>query len=601
MAKKFKPPIDYTSRDFDSIKRSLINYAKKYYPNTSNDFNEASFGALMVDMVSYIGDIMSFYLDYQANESFVESAIEFKNVIRLAEQMGYKYEPEVTAYGTVAIFVKVPANTSGLGPDTDYIPILKRNSKLTSTQNTSFILTSDVDFKNANNQVLVSDVDAATGTPTHYAIKAYGEVISGDVGVERFVVGDYTPFLKLTMETDSVAEILSVVDSDGNDYYQVDYLSQDIVYLDSLNTNTEDRDYVSNILKPASVPRRFVLKQDPTSVSLQFGQGSSTDAITENDDKLDPNKVALKMHGKKYISESSFDPTVLVKNNNLGVAPENTTVSVFYRTNLTNNVNAGVDSVNRFVSADFEFENPELLTDSIVQGIVTTAEVSNEEPIVGTISDPGLREIKIRAKNSFATQNRAVTKKDYLSLVYSMPSRFGSVARAMIKQDKDSFKRNLNLYVVSLGLDATLFTTKRKIKANLKNWLAQYKMLNDTIDIIDAKILNLGIEYKAIGQRNVNKLDLIQDINDALRQAFIEHPQIGESFFITDVYNVINSVPGVVDADDVEIFIPRGELYSDFTIDLDNYISPDGRSIKVPDDVIWEIKFIGTDIKGTIL
>lgn len=601
MAKKFTPPIEYTSRDFDSIKRSLINYAKKYYPNTSKDFNEASFGALMIDMVSYIGDIMSFYLDYQANESFVESAIEFKNVLRLAEQMGYKYEPEVTAYGTVAIFVKVPANASGLGPDLDYIPILRRNAKLASTTNTSFILTTDVDFKDANNQILVSDVDPTTGTPTHYAIKAYAEVISGDIGIEQFVVGGYTPFLKLEMDTTSVAEILSVLDSSGNEYYQVDYLSQDIVYLDVLNTNTEDRDYVSKILKPVSVPRRFVFKQDLEGASLQFGQGSSSDAIVENDDKLDPNKVVLKMHGKKYISESSFDPTVLVKNNNLGVAPEDTILKVFYRTNLTNNVNAGVDTVTRFISSDFEFENPELLSPSIIEGIVESAEVSNEEPIVGTVSDPSTNEVRIRAKNSFATQNRAVTKKDYISLVYSMPSRFGSVARAMIKQDKDSFKRNLNLYVISLGLDQTLMTTKRKIKANLKNWLGQYKMLNDTIDIVDANIVNLGIEYKVLGERNTNKLDLIQDINDALRSQFIEHPQIGESFFITDVYNVINSVPGVVDADDVQIFIPRGELYSDFTIDLDNYISPDGRFIKMPDNVIWEIKFIGTDVKGTVV
>tara|TARA_R110002020_G_scaffold11079_1_gene42115 strand:- start:958 stop:2763 length:1806 start_codon:yes stop_codon:yes gene_type:complete len=601
MANKFTPPIDYTSRDFDSIKKSLINYAKKYYPNTSNDFNEASFGALMVDMVSYIGDIMSFYVDYQANESFIDTAIEFKNILRLAQQMGYKYDPQVTAHGVVSVFIKVPANASGLGPDEDYIPILKRNSRFVSVENTTFILTSDIDFKNSQNQVLVSDTDPTTGNPTHYAIKAYGEVISGDIGVYEFSAGEFSPFPKFIIDVPSIAEILSVVDTDGNEYYQVDYLSQDVIYMDVINTNVEDRDFVPRILKPVTAARRFVLEQTPDEVALQFGQGAATDAIIENDDKLDPNTVALKMHGKKYISDTSFDPTVLVENNNLGVAPENTTVRVFYRTNLTNNVNVGVNSLTRFVTSNFEFPNPELLADALVEGVIGTAEVSNEEPIVGTINSPETTELRLRAKNSFATQNRAVTKRDYLSLAYSMPSKFGSISRAMIKQDKDSFKRNLNLYVISSGLDDSLMAANAKIKANLKNWLGQYKMINDTVDIIDAKILNLGIEYKAVGERNRNKYDLIQSVNAALMEKLSSSPQIGESFFITDVYNVINSVDGVVDADTVEVFVQRGGIYSSFSLDLDNYISPDGRFIKVPDDVIWEIKFAGNDIKGTIV
>ena len=601
MANKFTPPIDYTSRDFDSIKKSLINYAKKYYPNTSNDFNDASFGALMLDMISYIGDIMSFYVDYQANESFIDTAIEYENILNLAAQMGYKYDPEVTAYGTVAIFIKVPANTSGLGPDEDYIPVLKQNAKFTTSDSVTFILTTDVDFKNSQNQVLVSDVDAVTGNPTHYAIKAYGEVISGDLGVYEFTVGDFAPFPRFTLDIPSVAEILSVTDTQGNEYYQVDYLSQDIIYMDIINTNIEDRDFVPRILKPMSAARRFVLEQTPGGVKLQFGQGAATDAIVSNDEKLDPNNVALKMHGKQYISETSFDPSVLVENNNLGVSPENTVVRVYYRSNLTDNVNVGVNGLTRFVNSTFEFSNPELLADSIVEGVTSTAEVSNEEPIVGTINDPSQAELKIRAKNNFATQNRAVTKRDYLSLSYSMPSKFGSIKRAMMKQDKDSFKKNLNLYVVAAGLDGSLMTANRKIKANLKNWIAQYKMINDTIDIVDTKILNIGIEYKAIAERNVNKYNLIQDINLALEDKFSTHPEIGESFFITDVYNVVNAVNGVVDTDDVQIFVQNGGAYSEFSLDLNNYISPDGRFIKVPDDVIWEIRFIGNDLKGTIV
>lgn len=154
---------------------------------------------------------------------------------------------------------------------------------------------------------------------------------------------------------------------------------------------------------------------------------------------------------------------------------------------------------------------------------------------------------------------------------------------------------------MSRGLDGTLTTTQRKIKVNLKNWLSQYKMINDTLDIVDAKILNLGISYKVVGERNINKFDLLQRINSSLSAQFSEHPQIGESFFITEVYKNINSVPGVMDADNVEIFVQTGNNYSGYTIDINTYLSPDGRFVRMPDDVIWEIKFIDNDIKGTIV
>ena len=334
---------------------------------------------------------------------------------------------------------------------------------------------------------------------------------------------------------------------------------------------------------------------------MQFGQGASTDALIANDDKLDPNKVALKMHGKSYISDTSFDPTILVENSSLGIAPEDTTIRVIYRTNLTDNINVGVGTMNQVTSANYSFDNVASLSEGVLNTVKHSIEVTNEEPVVGSVDFPDADEIKIRAKNAFSSQNRAVTKRDYNSIVSQMPAKFGAVTRSAVEQDKNSFKRNLNLYVISTGLDKTLMATPRKIKVNLKNWINQYKMINDTLDIIDTNIINLGIRYKALGERDKNKNDLLQDINFALENKFSAHPQIGESFFITDVYNVINDTPGVIDAVDVEIFTQTGTLYSDYTIDINNYISPDGRFINVPHNAIWEIKFIDNDLKGTVV
>jgi len=599
--KKFTPPIRYTDRDFQSIKESLINYAKKYYPTTATDFNEASFGALMVDMVSYIGDVLSFYLDYQVSESFLDSAIEFRNVLRLAQQAGYKYDPEVTAYGSVAVFIKVPANTSGLGPDTRYFPVLERNARFSTTNgNIPFLLTENIDFQNAQTQTVVSDVDGETGNPLYYAVKTYAPVISGDIGVYTFSVGEYTPFKKIELDVPNVAEILSVQDSEGNNYYEVDYLAQDVVYK-AVENREAGNNLVQNIVKAVSVPRRFVVVQEQEALFLQFGEGANTNKIIENDKKLDPSNVALKMHAKDYITTTSFDPYILTANNNLGVGPSNTTVTVTYRTNLINAINVGAEDLKGVTVAFFRFQNENSLSPSEVLKVQESLEISNEDIIVGADSLPTSDEVKIRAKAAIATQSRAVTKQDYISFSYSMPSRFGSIKRAMIKQDKDSFKRNLNLYVVGEGLDGVLATVPYKVKLNLKNWLGRYKMLNDTVDILDAKILNLRIDYIAIGETGFDKYDAQLNVAEAMAKFYSEKPEIGEPIYITDVYNVMNETRGIADISDVTITVQSGGIYSQYTLNLEKHTSPDGRFITLPDDVIYEIRFVGDDIQGVVL
>jgi hypothetical protein len=600
MVKKFTPPIKYTDRDFQSIKNSLIEYAKRYYPNTVNDFNEASFGSLMLDSVAYIGDVLSFYLDYQTSESFLDSAIEFKNVLRLAQQMGYKYSPEVTAYGTVAVYIKIPAESSGVGPDSRYMPTVTRGTRFGSVDNIPFITLEDLTFESSNSQIVVSDVDSATGNPLYYALKSYVPVISGDIGITTQKVEDYTPYKKITLDAPNIAEILSVIDSAGNEYYEVEYLSQDTIYT-SIPNKTADKALATEIFKTVSVPRRFVVERDEDSVYLQFGGGNNSGALVQNDIKLDPRNVALKMHAKNYVSDASFDPNILVKNNNLGVAPSDTTLTIIYRTNLTDTINIGVGSLTSILTSEIVFENEEALSALETNKVRESLEVLNEEIIVGSTNLPTAQEIKVRAKDTFSSQNRAVTRQDYMSLVYSMPGQFGKITRCALLQDKDSFKRNMNLYVISEGLDGTLLSTSRTIKQNLKNWLNRYKMVNDTIDIIDALVLNLAIDYTVIPEDGFNPYSLQQSIIAALATTYENSPAIGENFSITTVYNIINEVRGVADVQDVDILNKSGGLYSEFTYDVELNTSPDGRFVGLPLNVIYEIKFIENDVQGTIL
>lgn len=597
MAKK-KTPINYTSRDFESIRKDLINHAKRSYPSVYRDFNEASFGSLMIDTVAYVGDIMSFYLDYQANESFMDSAVEFKNVTRHARQYGYKDNSSPSSTGIAEFYLTVPANSTGLGPDLRYAPILKRDSEFSSNGGAPYLLVEDVNFENPNNEIIVAKVNTSTGIPVSYAIRTKGRVISGKIVEENFQIGDYKRFRRSFLSIPRVAEVLSVFDSDGNEYYEVEHLSQDVIYKDVTNRKS-DNDVVPSLIRPFSVPRRFTLEREGNSSYLQFGYGSQDEASSEAD-IAEPSSVVLQMNGRGYISDLNFDPSRLLQTDKFGVAPVNTSLNVRYRVNKADNVNSPVGTLVNVGKTNYSYRNVRQLNSALVQQVNASLEVYNPTPIVGDVSNPTSEELKIRTLNVFATQNRAVTKTDYEAMVYAMPAKFGAIKRCKITRDPDSFKRNLNLYVLSEDSNGDLTLANSTLKDNLKVWLNNIKMINDTIDIIDGKIINLAIGFKVIADTDKNKYDVLTACVNALNKKFNQPLLLGESFYITDVYNTLNDVVGVVDTQDVKVSIKNGALYSDTRFNLNDQKSADGRYIKAPDNVSFEIKFADKDIKGTV-
>ena len=193
MPKKDKKLIRYTDRDFNSIKQGLVDYARRYYPSTYKDFSEASFGSMMLDTVAYVGDVLSFYLDYQTNESFLDTAIEYDNVLRLGEQVGYKQPLRANSFGLVSLYVLAPISSDSSLPDSTYLPVLARGTKFSSNMGQVFSLIEDIDFANPDNEIVTATEDDS-GTATAYAIKAYGRVISGELNEELIDVGDFTRF-----------------------------------------------------------------------------------------------------------------------------------------------------------------------------------------------------------------------------------------------------------------------------------------------------------------------------------------------------------------------------------------------------------------------
>jgi len=592
---KNTPSIKYTSRNFDSIKNDLIEYAKRYYPDTFKDFSEASFGAMMVDMVAYVGDILSFYLDYQANECFLDTATEYDNIIKLAKQSGYKFKSTNVSQGTLSFFITVPADAAG-APDEKYMPILKKGSQFTSGDGATFVLIEDVDFADEDNDLVVANTNTV-GNPTDYAIKTVGRVISGQIKINTKTVGSYEKFKKIKLDDSKVSEIVSVTDMEGHEYFEVEHLSQNIIYL-PIRNKSADKTRVPNLIKPFVVPRRFVVEHDRESTFLQFGYGS--DSQLRNQSIADPSDIVLDVHGRTHITDRSFDPTKLISSDKFGVVPTNTTLHIVFRVNDSNDVNAATDSVNAITAASFEFSTPAELNSALVSNVESSLECTNEEPIVGDVTLPSAFELKQKIKSNYFTQNRAVTSQDYQALIYAMPGKFGAIKKCMVLQDKDSFRRNLNLYVVSEDKNVKLTSSTPSLKDNIRTWLSDYKMINDTIDILDAKIINLGIEYIVKVEQDVNRYDVLSLCNRIVRDYLRSMKEIGEHVFITDVYKLVNAVRGVIDTIDVQITNKTGSEYSDTYLDIGLNTSSDGTKLFIPNDCIAEFKYPSTDIKGSV-
>ena len=594
-----KRPMNYTNRDFETIKSSLVNYARRYYANTYQDFNEASFGALMVDLVSYLGDQLSFYTDYQANESFLDTAIEAANVDRIAKQMGFKRPGATQAVGICDFFVIVPASANSAGPDSRYFPILKQNTLVTSDSGAVYTLTKDVDFTLANNEVTVARVDADTGVPTFFAIKASGPIVSGRLYEERIEVGDFQRFLRLRMSADLVSEIISVVDSQGKEYFQVDYLTQDVVVSRQANRGS-NRDLVPFIMKTKPCPRRFVVEHDSVGdTHLQFGYGSEEN-LTE-DLIADPADVVLDMNARNYVSDTTFDPSNLIKTDKFGVVPENTTLTIVYRGNASTTVNTAASTIDNISDLRLSFEDRSALDDSVVNDIITTIEVTNPEPVLGDTSALTVQEVKTRAYASFATQNRAVTRQDYISLAYRMPSDFGKLKRVGIEQDPRSSRRNLNMYVLAEDLNGGLTTAPTTLKNNLKTWINRYKMINDSVDILDGKVINFGIEFEVIGEVGKNKFTVLRNCISRLQRKYLNVKlEMGEPIYISDIFKVLNRVEGVVDTTMVKLVNITGGSYSSYRYEIEKNMSNDGRFLIVPTDAVAEMLFPNDDITGVV-
>ena len=617
MATTLKRDIRYLNRDFNNLKNSLINFSKTYFPSTYNDFTPSSTGMLFIEMAAYIGDILSFYQDNQFQETFIQYARQNENVFGLAYQLGYKPKVTSPAIADIDVYQQLPAITSGSTtlPDYNYALKIGENTVVNSTNGTPFILEDPIDFSiSSSNDPTEVTVYQISGTqPTFYLLKKTRKAISATINTSTVSFGAPQKFSTSIINGTNIIGILDIFDSDGNQWYEVDNLAQESVFTSISNTPTNDPnlsgvDDTPNLLKIQQVQRRFTSRfLNESTLQLEFGAGTTGD----NDEEFTPNpdNVGLGLPFQKSKLTTAYSPLNFVLTNTYGIAPSNTTLTIRYLTGggLTSNVEANtLTGINTNLTT---FINSNISNTTLAQTIFNSVASNNPIAATGGTAGDTLEEIRQNALGNYQNQLRTVTPQDYLVRVLSMPSSYGAVAKAYAQAAKlsdttlNEAPTVLDLYVLSYDLNQNLRVASTALKQNIKTYLSQYKMINDSIKIKDAFIINIGIDYDVVVLPNYNNNEVLLRCNNALINQFnIEDWQINQPIIMRDLYVLLDRIEGVQTVKNIKIYNKTGISlgYSNYSYDVEGALV-NGIIYPSVDPMIFEVKYPNTDIKGRVV
>ena len=605
--------IKYLGRDFQSSKRDLMEFTKAHHSGVFQDFNETSPGMALLELTAYIGDVLSHYQDMQFEEMKQESARQIDNVTSFAKGLGYRPSGKRAARGIVSVFCEVPATTvnGARVPDEAFSPILRTSSKFQGPNGVVFESLNDVFFsasaptENTSKYRMVtgSQYDATTGLPTHFALRKDVEVIAAQTVNDSFQIGNFEQFKTVILSQEDVVEVLSVKDSDGNDWYQVDYLPQEVIFDASVNTDA-DSNVVPYVLKLRAVPRRFVIDRDPISnkTSLIFGSGDGTNF----DDELIPNVAdfALPISGRSNFTTFSLDPQNFLKTSTLGLSPYNTTLSVDYRVGGGSQTNVPPGSIKSVSEALLDFTvtglNPGKRSD--VEGSIECLNVKKTE---GGAPEETISEIKANSPAFFAAQNRAVTREDYIARVFSMPAKFGKVEKAMVHRDAINALA-LDIHVLSKDENGNLAQATETLINNLKRYLAPYRMLTDGVNILRTDIINLKIDFGVVVSPKYNRTEVLAKCLSVLKDHLsVDNMAIGQPIVMSDLSSLLQNVIGVISVYSLSIKSAFGQMdglvYEDNTgrsVRFDTQAWTQNGILYCPEGKIFQIKYPNKDING---
>ncbi len=600
-----KREIKYLNRDFESFKRDFIEHLRVYFPDTVQDFNESSVGMLLLELVAMMGDNLSFYMDRRFQESFTETAREAKNLFKHAKQLGFKTFGKSPAIGKTECFIKVPATAENeqIIADMRFAGIVKRGAKLKSKSGQNYESVADIDFGDIDpldiRYAQPGDLNSETNIPINFVLRKPAlDVKAGETKTTTVTVTGYKAFRKIVLPDEDVIEIVSVTDSESNEWYEVDFLAQDTIFKGVANT-ADDATDVPFVLKLRSVPYRFITEYDVATnkTSLIFGTGDAQ----EFDGDLIPDlgDLSLPLFGKDAFSGFFLDPQNFLKVKTLGLAPVGVTLTIKYRVGGGLVTNIGGLELDTVVESVFDVGDSTLAT-STVNDVANSFEVLNTLPIQGGRDQLSIEEIRALIAANFSTQNRIVTTPDFVARSLSMPAKFGSVFRANAKPS--IFNKNaVELYVLSRDSNGDVSLAPDDLKTNLKTYLGQFRMMTDAIEILDGEIINLALDFGVLTRPEFNKSEVVALCIDAFKDYFsVESWQMNQPINKTELFALLAEIPGVLSVLRLQfttrIGTIEGRAYAGTSYNLSRNTA--NGIIYCRENSIFEIRYPNKDITG---
>jgi hypothetical protein len=608
--------IKYINKDFNEYRASLIDYAKTYFPTTYNDFNPSSPGMMFMEMAAYVGDVLSFYLDNQVQENYLQFARQSNNLFELAYMFGYK--PNVTGVATTNIdfYQKIPAKLSSSVyiPDFDYALFVNGNATATTSNGISFLLSDPIDFSisSSGDPTEITVYEVVSGNPIYFLLKKTRKSISSTINTTTFSFGSPVKFSTVEINALNMVGILDIVDSEGNVWYEVDYLGQEMVYDSIKNTNINDPNLsqysgdTPYLLKLKKVQRRFATRfRNATTLQIQFGAGTTADV----DENIIPNpdNVGIGLPFEQSKLTTAYAPSNFLFTDTYGIAPSNTTLTVRYLTGGGVTANVSSNTLTK-LNGNVKFLNSNL-TPATANDIFASLATTNPEAASGGGDGDTIEEIRQNASANFATQLRNVTQDDYLVRALSMPAKYGNISKAYIEPTKAQSAAAgesagiLDLYVLTTDLNGKLNTASVALKQNLITYLSQYRMINDAINIKDGFIINIGVDFDVIILPNYNSNEVLTACISALQSYFaISNWQINQPIILREIYILLDKIEGVQTVKTVNILNKVGTNlgYSEYAYDLSGATK---NNVVYPslDPMIFEVKYPQTDIQGRVV
>ena len=657
--------VNYLGKDFDALKQNLIDFTKTYFPNQYSDFNDASPGMVFVEQAAAIGDILAFYQDTQLKESMLSNATERKNIIALAQSVGYRPKVTTPAVTNLTVYQLVPSVGTGVNnrPDDRFYFKIKSGMEVKSASNTSinFRTIDDVDFANTSSIEIDVFQRSGTGEIEQYLITKKAKAISAKEISTTITLSDSTDYPSITLNDTNIIQIISVVDENNNKYYEVPYLAQESIFIEQPNTEANGDLYnsvmsVPYILEVQKVSRRFCVKvNSDNTMDLQFGNGSENNY----DERILPNtkNVGMGLANSVQRLNQGIDPSNFLKTNTLGIAPNGKTLTITYL--VGGGVESNINQRDLTTITKIEFEEDLIsIPDNLLNQYNTFKQsiaVENLEAATGGRSSESVEEIRQNALGTFGSQNRAVTRQDYIVRALSMPERFGSVAKVYVSPDgeidnnspssilsnpnniaeftnlvdslKGSSKQDIqkelvkylsqkktsiseinnpfaiNMYILGYDSNKNLTNLNDAVKQNLKTYIGEYRMITDGVNLIDGFIINIGVDFEVIVYSNFNKREVITNCLTEMQNYFnIDNWTFNKPINISELELILANVEGVMSVPSVKISNLCG-INGNYSPNRYNIDAATKGKIVYPslDPSIFEVKFPNKDIKGRAL